>query len=145
VTSFEGTTRELRATAKKALVIYVMAGLDGWLDAVRAAHFAGADIIEVGVPLSDPIMDGPVIQAAATESLSRGTTFSSVMAELATAQLDVPVVAMTYFNIFHHAGLGHSVELLASAGVVGTIVPDLSLEESEPWRQELVAAISRTS
>ncbi len=114
---------------------YFVGGLsDDWLDAVRAAVHAGADAVEIGLPFSDPMMDGVVIQAAADTALARGTTTSSVLDDLAGLDVDVPLVAMTYYNIFHHRGLERSAADLARAGVSGAIVPDLSLEELAPWR-----------
>ena len=127
--------RDVRSMGRKALVPYLVAGIDGnWCDHVRAAAFAGADAIEIGIPFSDPMMDGIIIQAASDRALARGTTFISILEELATVEVDVPLIAMTYFNIFHHHGLVRSAHDLAQAGIVGSIVPDLSLEEVGAWR-----------
>jgi tryptophan synthase alpha chain len=126
----------LKESGRKALVPYFVGGMsDDWLDAVRAAIHAGADAVEIGLPFSDPIMDGVVIQAAANTALARGATMSSILDELASVDVTVPLVAMTYFNIFHHRGLERAAADLARAGVSGAIVPDLSLEELEPWRR----------
>lgn len=111
-----------------------MAGLSPqWLDHVRAAAFAGADAVEIGLPFSDPMMDGVTIQMAAQRSLERDTTFDSVMAELSEADLEIPVIAMTYYNVFLHGGLEKSATMLRAAGVSGVIVPDVPLEEAAPW------------
>lgn len=134
MTSLEKRLREIRASGRRALVPYFMAGLSPhWLDHVRAAAFAGADAVEVGLPFSDPMMDGVVIQMAAQRSLERATTFDSVMAELSEADLEIPVIAMTYYNVFLHGGLEKSADLLHTAGVSGVIVPDVPLEEAGPW------------
>jgi len=134
--ALEAELRALRDAGRKALVPYVVGGLsDDWLDAVRAVVHAGADAVEIGLPFSDPIMDGVVIQRAANEALARGATMSSILDELATVDLEVPLVAMTYYNVFHHRGLDRAAGELAAAGISGSIVPDLSLEEASPWRQ----------
>ena len=136
MTSLETRLREVRASGRVALVPYFMAGATpDWLVHVAAAAHAGADAVEIGLPFSDPMMDGVVIQAAAERSLAAGTTLESVTQELSDARLGVPLVAMTYFNIFHHFGLERSVGRLHEAGITGAIVPDLTLEESEEWRR----------
>ena len=113
-----------------------MAGLSpDWLRHVEAAAHAGADAIEVGLPFSDPMMDGVLIQEAARRSLERGTTFDSVVAELASIEVGVPLIAMTYFNIILHGGLERSAARLRDARVSGAIIPDLPLEESAPWEE----------
>jgi tryptophan synthase alpha chain len=131
----------LRASGRKALVVYLVGGLsDDWLDGLRAAAAAGADAIEVGIPFSDPLLDGVVIQAASDAALRRGTTFSSVLGELASLDVTVPRCAMTYYNLFHHRGLERAAGELARAGVSGAIIPDLPLEECGPWRVAADAA-----
>ena len=136
MTTLDTQLRAVRDSGRKALVPYFVAGLDDeWLDCVRAAAFAGADAIEIGVPFSDPIMDGIVIQEASLLALARGTTLTSVLEQLATLDIDVPLIVMTYFNIFHHHGLERAAADLAKAGVKGSIVPDLSLEEVGTWRE----------
>lgn len=134
--SLETTLRAVRDSGRKALVPYFMAGAtEDWLDHMAAAVHAGADAIEVGIPFSDPMMDGVVIQAAAMRSLEAGTTFASLCAQLAGADLGVPLIAMTYYNLFHHDGLERAAGRLQSAGITGAIVPDLTLEEAAPWRE----------
>ena len=135
MTTLDVKLRAVRDAGRKALVPYFVGGLDDeWLECVRAAAFAGADAIEIGVPFSDPIMDGVVIQEASLRALNRGTTLTTVLEGLRTLDIDVPLIVMTYFNIFHHHGLERSANDLHEAGVLGTIVPDLSLEEIGPWR-----------
>jgi len=132
--SLETYLRALRATGRKSLVPYFVAGLTpDWLQHVEAAAHAGADAIEIGIPFSDPMMDGVVIQEAAFRALERGTTLDSVCAELAGIATSIPLITMTYYNIFHHYGLERSTGTLRAAGVTGAIVPDLPLEEADEW------------
>ncbi len=124
-----------REAGRKLFVPYVTAGCHpAWLEVVGELAAAGADAIEVGLPFSDPMMDGPTIQEASRQALERGTTTASVLDQLARADLPVPIVVMTYFNLVHRAGEARFAGRLAAAGVRGAIVPDLPLEESGPWR-----------
>jgi tryptophan synthase alpha chain len=133
--SLEITLRSLRDSGRKALVPYFMAGVTAdWTQHVAAAVLGGADVVEIGIPFSDPMMDGVIIQEAAERALAAGTTLESICAELAASDLHVPLVAMTYYNLFHHYGLERAAGRLAQAGVRGAIVPDLTLEESDEWR-----------
>jgi tryptophan synthase alpha chain len=128
--------RELRAkrdAGRKLLVPYITGGFPGWEDAIRAAAANGADAIEIGIPFSDPVMDGPVIQQASQAALDRGATPLSVLAAVPALDVDVPLVLMTYYNIVHHDGHRRFAHRLVDAGVAGCILPDLPLEESEPW------------
>ncbi|MDP9441098.1 MAG: tryptophan synthase subunit alpha, partial [Actinomycetota bacterium] len=96
----EATLRERRDRGRKLLVPYVTGGLGAdWLDVVRAYADAGADAIEIGLAFSDPVMDGPTIQAASQRALDQGATPAGVVAALADADVDVPLVVMTYYNI----------------------------------------------
>jgi tryptophan synthase alpha chain len=125
----------LRNDKKKAFVAYVMAGsTPNWLEHVEALVDAGTSAIEIGLPFSDPMMDGVVIQEAATAALQNGTTFQSIMTAIRSLQIDVPLVAMTYYNVFHHLGTHRAVGELRDAGFGGVIIPDLSLEEGGEWR-----------
>ncbi|MGA2123346.1 MAG: tryptophan synthase subunit alpha [Acidimicrobiales bacterium] len=132
--SLEVTLRALRATGRTALVPYLMAGATpDWARHVEAAALGGADAIEIGIPFSDPMMDGVVIQEAGLRALRAGTSFESIGHQLETLDVDVPLIAMTYYNIFLHHGLERSAGRLRDFGISGAIVPDLSLEESEEW------------
>jgi tryptophan synthase alpha chain len=97
---------------------------------------AGADAIEVGIPFSDPMMDGPVIQEAALAALRRGTVPDDVLDGIGRADTTVPVAVMTYYNIVFRAGHRRMARSMASSGVSGAIIPDLSLEELDPWAKE---------
>jgi tryptophan synthase alpha chain len=133
--TLETRLRALRDDGRKALVPYFMAGATrDWTRHVEAAVLGGADAIEIGIPFSDPMIDGVVIQEAGLRSLERGTTLESICQELEELQTEIPLIAMTYYNIFLHYGLRRTAGRLRDAGVSGTIVPDLSLEESEEWR-----------
>ena len=113
---------------------YLTGGLGGdWVESVRAAAAAGADAIEVGIPFSDPVMDGPTIQAANDLALAGGATPVSILDALRGADVGVPLAVMTYYNIAHRMGLERFADSLLEAGVSGCILPDLPLEEAEPW------------
>ena len=96
---------------------YVTGGLPGWAEAVRAAAEAGADAIEVGIPFSDPVMDGPVIQAASQRALDLGATPTSILDELADLDAGVPLAVMTYYNLVFRAGHERFAEPCAASGV----------------------------
>jgi tryptophan synthase alpha chain len=137
----ESTLRANRDAGRKLLVPYVTGGLsDDWGDVVRALAAAGADAIEIGIPFSDPVMDGPTIQEASARALARGTTPTSVFQDLAGVDAGVPLAAMTYYNLVHHAGEARFAGALAAAGIDGAIIPDLPLEESAGWEAATAAA-----
>jgi tryptophan synthase alpha chain len=132
--SLEVKLRSLRDQGRKALVPYFVAGATpDWTRHVEAAVLGGADAIEIGIPFSDPMMDGVVIQEAALRALERGTTLESICQELEALDTEIPLVAMTYYNIFLHYGLERAAGRLREAGISGAIVPDLTLEESKEW------------
>lgn len=134
MTSLETSLRALRDGGRKAFVPYFMAGASkDWLRHVEAAAHAGADAIEIGLPFSDPMIDGVVIQEAALRSRERGTSLESVVSELDNLDVDVPLIAMTYYNVVLHGGLERSASLLHGAHVTGVIIPDLPIEEAFDW------------
>jgi tryptophan synthase alpha chain len=135
VKTLETRLRALRDTGRKALVPYFMAGVTpDWTQHVAAAVHGGADAVEIGIAFSDPMIDGVVIQEAGERALAAGTTIDSICAELSASDAGAPLIAMTYYNLFHHYGLERVAGRLAAAGVSGAIVPDLTLEESDEWR-----------
>jgi tryptophan synthase alpha chain len=135
VKSLEVHLRALRDSGRKALVPYLVAGsTPNWIRHVEAAVLGGADAVEIGVPFSDPMMDGVVIQEASQRALERGTTLESVCEELESLDGEIPLIAMTYYNLFLHYGLERAAGRLRQAGLSGAIVPDLPLEESDEWR-----------
>lgn len=129
----EERLRATRASGRKILVPYLTGGLPGWTDGVRAAAANGADVIEIGLPFSDPVMDGPVIQEASQRALDSGANPVSILDEARSLDVEVPLVVMCYYNTVHHPGAERFASMLASAGMWGAIVPDLPLEESAPW------------
>lgn len=132
--ALETALRAGRERGRKLLVPYVTAGLsDDWPDVVRAVADAGADAIEIGIPFSDPVMDGPVIQEASTRALARGTDPASALDTLATLDAGVPLAVMTYYNLVFRFGLARFAETARRCGVAAAILPDLPLEEAGPW------------
>jgi tryptophan synthase alpha chain len=117
----------------KCLVPYITGGYPGWVDSVRACAANGADAIEIGLPFSDPVMDGPIIQQASQISLEVGTTPTSILHEVRTLDIDIPLAVMCYYNTVFHAGHLRFAQDLAAAGVSAAIIPDLPLEESGEW------------
>jgi tryptophan synthase alpha chain len=129
----EAELRSKRDAGRKLLAPYITGGLRGWQDAVRAAAASGADAIEIGIPFSDPVMDGPVVQRASQAALADGATPVSVLEEVRDLDVSIPLAVMTYYNTIHHAGPQRFAEQLASAGIAAAIVPDLPLDEAGPW------------
>ncbi len=129
----ESHLRGCKEAGRKILVPYITGGYPGWQDAIRACAANGADAVEIGIPFSDPVMDGPVIQQASQAALEAGTTPQSVLEEVPRLDVDIPLAVMTYFNVVHHDGAHRFAERLAAAGVTGCILPDLPLEESGDW------------
>lgn len=130
----ESTLRAARDAGRKLLVPYLTGGLtDDWVDCLRAVVDAGADAVEIGIPFSDPVMDGPVIQEASARALERGATPPSILDAVTGADCGVPLAVMTYANIVHRAGVRRFAGSLVAAGIDGAIIPDLPLEELEPW------------
>ena len=125
--------RARRDVGAKLLVPYITGGYRGWTRAVEAAVSSGADGIEIGIPFSDPVMDGPVIQRASSEALDAGATPLSILAEIAELDVDRPLAVMTYYNVVHHEGHERFAARLADVGVAGCILADLPLEEAAPW------------
>lgn len=134
VGAFEAALRAARGTGRKLLVPYVTGGLGtDWCDTVRAVAAAGADAIEIGIPFSDPVMDGPTIQRASDLALRSGATPQTILAALRGVDAGVPLAVMTYANIAFHAGWERFAAQLHDAGVSAAILPDLPLEETDDW------------
>ena len=132
-TAFEKASADGRA----ALVGYLPAGFPdvaGGIDALRAMVDAGCDVIEVGLPYSDPVMDGPTIQAAAQQALDRGVRTTDVLRTVeAVAATGVPTLVMTYWNPVERYGVDRFAASLADAGGAGLITPDLVPDEAAEW------------
>ncbi len=136
----EKTYADLKAEGRAAFNVYLCAGdpdLETTGELIVALEGAGVDMIELGMPFSDPIADGPVIQAAGQRSLERGTTLRKVLDLVAEvrAQSEIPIALMTYYNIVYKFGVERFVSEASRAGIDGVIVPDLIAEEAD----ELIA------
>ena len=136
MTSISDRFQSLRSQSKCALVPFITAGdpnLPTTAEALKILDRNGADIIELGVPYSDPLADGPVIQAAATRALQQGTKLDDVLQMLANVipELTAPIVLFTYYNPIIHRGIENFLKQLSQVGVKGLVVPDLPLEEAE--------------
>ena len=143
--NLEATLRARRDDGHKLLVPYVTGGLGrGWLDVVRAVAAAGADAIEVGIPFSDPVMDGRTIQEASQRALEIGATPAGIVDALADLDAGVPIAVMTYYNPVHHMGHERFAQRLAAAGIDAAIVPDLPLDELDGWASAADAASVET-
>ncbi len=137
----EAHLRARRAEGRRLLVPYVTGGLGAaWCDVVRAVADAGADAVEVGIPFSDPVMDGRTIQEASQRALELGATPLGIVDALARLDPGIPLVVMTYYNPVLRAGHVRFASRLAQAGVDGAIVPDLPLDELDGWADAADAA-----
>ncbi|MDQ4131174.1 MAG: tryptophan synthase subunit alpha, partial [Actinomycetota bacterium] len=127
-----------KAEERAGLICYLPAGypdLEMSEACLRAAAAAGADLLEVGFPFSDPVMDGPIIQAANQTALDQGITVDDDLAlcERLTAAVDVPALVMTYYTIPAARGLDTFASDAAAAGLAGAILPDLPADEADEW------------
>lgn len=126
-----------RSEGRAALIGYLPSGFpdqSGGIELIAAMVANGVDIVEVGLPYSDPLMDGPTIQAAVDLALASGSNFNSVMQTVAaTAALGAPTLVMSYWNPIEAVGVDRFASGLAAAGGVGVITPDLTPEEAGPW------------
>lgn len=127
------TLRAAKDTGRKSLLVYLTAGLPGWQRTLEAVGAAGADAIEVGIPFSDPVMDGPVIQEASARALALGAVPDGLLRELADLDVPCPLAVMTYLNVVAHPGYERFAGWCEAAGVTGAILPDLPLDECGPW------------
>ncbi|MEC4679684.1 MAG: tryptophan synthase subunit alpha [Nitrospirota bacterium] len=130
------TFNDLKAKGEKALIPYIMAGdpsLDVTESLVLTLAEGGADLIELGVPFSDPIADGPVIQQAAERALQSGTTLKKILSTVRSLRIktSIPLIFMAYYNTILAMGLEKFCAEAVSAGVDGLIIPDLPPEESD--------------
>ncbi|MEU7021122.1 tryptophan synthase subunit alpha [Streptomyces sp. NPDC046203] len=133
------TLAAAKAENRAALIAYLPAGfptVDGGIAAIKAVFDGGADIVEVGLPHSDPVLDGPVIQTADDIALRGGVKIADVMRTVKEAHeaTGKPVLVMTYWNPIDRYGVERFTEELAAAGGAGCILPDLPVQESALWR-----------
>ncbi|MEU7294698.1 tryptophan synthase subunit alpha [Streptomyces exfoliatus] len=134
------TLAKAKADNRAALIAYLPAGfptVDGGIAAIKAVFDGGADVVEVGLPHSDPVLDGPVIQTADDIALRGGVKIADVMRTVkeAHAATGKPVLVMTYWNPIDRYGVERFTEELAAAGGAGCILPDLPVQESALWRE----------
>lgn len=130
------TFERLKAQGQCALVTYVTAGdpsLDALPEVLSLLEAAGADIIEVGIPFSDPIADGPTIQASSQRALDRGVTPTMVLQALAQCSVKVPIVLMGYLNPIIRMGLSTFKQAAKDSGAHGVIVCDVTPEDAVEW------------
>ncbi len=128
--------KSLRSRGECALIPFITAGdpdLETTAQALKVLSQSGADLIELGVPYSDPLADGPVIQAAATRALHKGVTLNDVLEIVRTVgkEISTPIILFTYYNPIFYRGIESFLTEIAHAGVKGLVVPDLPLEEAE--------------
>lgn len=147
----------LRQRSECAFIPFITAGdpdLVTTAQALRVLDKSGADMIELGVPYSDPLADGPTIQAAATRALKRGVRLDDVLAiaQEVTPDLNAPIILFTYYNPILNRGIEVFLKQIAAAGIAGLVVPDLPLEEAESLIQpateigiEVVLLVAPTS
>ena len=131
---------KLRAEGRTGLYIYVTAGCpsaEATVDIVRRAEEAGADVIELGLPFSDPMADGPVIQEASVIALRNGMTMTKALEIVKEIRKhsEIPLIGMGYINMVNHYGFEKFVEDFKAAGMDGVIFPDVPHEESDDMRR----------
>ena len=123
-------------SGKKALVVYITGGLgEDWIQTMHSVIAAGADVVEIGIPFSDPVMDGPIIQMANDSSMKSGSTPVTILNNLREERPAAPLAVMTYYNLAYTMGHERFAASLASAGISGCILPDLPLEELDIWSE----------
>ena len=135
-TPLESLFIKTRAENRAALIGYLPAGFptqQGCIDALTAMVEGGVDAVEIGFPYSDPVMDGPVIQAAADASLRNGTGASEVFETVSAISKIAPALVMTYWNPIERYGVDNFLAAMKNSGGSGVITPDLTIEESENW------------
>jgi tryptophan synthase alpha chain len=141
VGAVEGALRRRRENGGKALVPFVTAGITpDWTAYLLACADNGADAIEIGLPFSDPMLDGPVIQAASKQALDRGVRTADLLDEVAALDSRVPLIVMTYSNIVGRHGNEMFCQRLSAAGIAGLIVPDTPVDEIDPLLSAAQAA-----
>ncbi|KAB2071080.1 Indole-3-glycerol phosphate lyase, chloroplastic [Gossypium arboreum] len=135
------TFSKLKNQGKVAFIPYITAGdpdLSTTAEALKVLDSCGSDIIELGVPYSDPLADGPVIQAAATRSLARGTNLNAILSMLkeVAPQLSCPIALFAYYNPILKRGVEKFMSTIRDVGIQGLVVPDVPLEETELLSRE---------
>ncbi len=144
MTSVSQCFASLKQAGQCALIPFITAGdpdLETTAKALQILDQNGADLIELGVPYSDPLADGPVIQAAATRALQKGVTLDDVLALVTDVvpKIQAPIILFTYYNPIFSRGVEAFLDKIVAAGVKGLVVPDLPLEEAENLLQPAAA------
>ncbi|MBN1781339.1 tryptophan synthase subunit alpha [bacterium] len=135
--SIRETFDRLKSGNEMALIAYLTGGfpsLEASMELIRTLSANGADIIEIGIPFSDPIADGPTIQASSQAALEKGVSLPQILEAVSRIQTDTPLVAMSYLNPLLAYGRERLLQDMKAAGFSGLIVPDLPLEEAEKGR-----------
>ncbi|WP_436756852.1 tryptophan synthase subunit alpha [Streptosporangium sp. V21-05] len=144
MTTLQTVFAKAKADDRAALIGYLPAGFpskDGAIAVATAMVEAGCDVIEIGLPYSDPLMDGPTIQDAVHRALTNGTRIADVLRTVeGVAATGAATLVMTYWNPIDRYGPDRFARDLANAGGVGTITPDLTPEEAGPWREASASA-----
>lgn len=145
VPDLEAALRSRRDAGGRCLVPYLTGGLfagsDGdWTRVLAGVVAAGADAVEVGIPFSDPVMDGPVIQEASDLALAGGANPPAILDGLARIDVDAPLAVMTYVNLVFRFGYERFAATLRASGVAAAILPDVPIEESTTWCRAADAA-----
>lgn len=135
--------QQLKKEQKKAFVTYITAGLpdmERCKELIKAQEEAGLDVLELGVPFSDPVADGPVIQDASFRSIQKGTSLRKcfdLVEKVRKEGVELPIVFMMYYNTITHYGLEEFARKCNETGVDGLLVPDLPMEEQGPLKEVL--------
>ncbi|WP_326828418.1 tryptophan synthase subunit alpha [Streptosporangium sp. NBC_01810] len=144
MTTLQTVFAKAKADGRAALIGYLPAGFpskEGAIAVAAAMVDAGCDVIEIGLPYSDPLMDGPTIQDAVHRALTNGTRIADVLRTVeGVAKTGAATLVMTYWNPIDRYGADRFARDLANAGGVGTITPDLTPEEAGPWREASAGA-----
>ena len=138
----EQSIRKASQAGRTALIPFVTAGFptpEQFWDVLDQLDASGVDVIEIGVPFSDPVADGPVVEAASVKALQHNITLEYILEGLAQRSYITPLVLMGYYNPFLQYGLERFAATAAAAGIAGCIVPDLPLHEDLPLRNALTA------
>lgn len=133
-TTIQSSLIARRDAGEKSFIPYLTGGYGPWLDFIRVAMNSGSDAVEVGIPFSDPVMDGTVIQASSEVALRDGTTPQTILDAIAETEFPRPIGVMTYANLVYRYGWQRFADELVRAGISGAILADIPLEELGPWQ-----------